>query len=247
MRDSITPRRLAGTPPEWLLHDEPGGCVYLPERVARLPLRLPARPLNREEFARRLEEGDRRQGVLLYRPACPMCQACEAIRIEVDGFEPSRTQRRVLRRGDEELETEIGKPGLTMEKVALYNRHKIERRLVVGEDLVDAAGYEQFLVETCAETIEIRYRHQRSLVGVAITDRAANALSAVYFYFDPRQSRFSPGTYSILRQIELCREWGLRYLYLGLYVGGCRSLAYKASFLPHERLVDGAWRRFERD
>jgi leucyl-tRNA---protein transferase len=246
VRDSITPRRLPGTPPEWLLHDEPGACVYLRDRVARLPLRLPARPLSRQEFSRRLEEGDRRQGVLLYRPACPMCQACEAIRIEVDAFEPNRTQRRVGRRGDAEMSTEIGKPGLTMEKVALYNRHKIERGLVVGEDLVDAAGYEQFLVETCAETIEIRYRHRGALVGVAITDRAVDALSAVYFYFDPRHSRLSPGTYSILRQIELCREWGLRYLYLGLYVGGCHSLAYKSSYLPHERLVEGQWRRYER-
>jgi len=220
--------------------------VYLPGRVARLPLRLPARPLNREEFSRRLEEGDRRQGVLLYRPACPMCQACEAIRIDVESFAPSRTQRRIERRGDVELDTEIGKPSLTMEKVALYNRHKIERRLVVGDDLVDAGGYEQFLVETCTETLEIRYRFRGELVGVAISDRATDALSAVYFYFDPGYSQFSPGTYSILRQLSLCREWGLRYLYLGLFVAGCRSLAYKSSYLPHERLVDGVWRRFEK-
>ena len=246
MREGGTPRRLPGSPPEWLLHDEPGSCVYLPGRVARLPLRLPARPLNRQEFSRRLEEGDRRQGVLLYRPACPMCRACEAIRIEVDAFEPSKTQRRIWRRGDAEIVTQIGKPSLTLEKVALYNRHKIERSLVVGDDLVDASGYEQFLVETCAETIEIRYRHRGVLVGVAVTDRAEDALSAVYFFFDPAYGRFSPGSYSILRQIDLCREWGLRYLYLGLYVADCRSLAYKSSFLPHERLVDGEWRRFER-
>lgn len=175
-----------------------------------------------------------------------MCRACEPIRIDVDRFAANRTQRRVERRGDAELETEVGKPGLTMEKVALYNRHKIERRLVVGDDLVDAAGYEQFLVETCAETMEIRYRYRDALVGVAISDRAADALSAVYFYFDPTYERFSPGAYSILRQIALCREWGLRYLYLGLYVAGCGSLAYKSSYLPHERLVEGEWKQFDR-
>lgn len=241
----MTPRRLPGHPPEWLLHDAPGPCVYLPGRVARLPLRLPARQLSRAEFGRRLEEGDRRQGLLLYRPACQDCQACEPIRIPVAAFAPNRTQRRILRRGDAELDIEIGRPELTLEKVALYNRHKIERGLVVGEDLVDATGYEQFLVETCAETLEIRYRRGSALVGVAISDRAAGALSAVYFYFDPDHADLSPGTYSILKQIELCRAWGLEHLYLGLYVADCHSLAYKAGYRPHERLLEGAWRRFE--
>jgi arginine-tRNA-protein transferase len=224
----------------------PGPCVYLPGQTARLPLRLPARPLDRVEFNKRLVEGDRRQGMLLYRPTCPSCHACQAIRIDVADFHPGRTQRRVLRRGDDLFETEIGKPTLTLEKVRLYNRHKIERGLVVGDDLVDAGGYEQFLVETCTESIEIRYRIGDDLVGVAISDRAADALSAVYFYFDPDHAALSPGVYSILKQIELCREWGLRHLYLGLYVAGCRSLAYKVDYHPHERLVGGEWRRYER-
>ena len=51
---------------------------------------------------------------------------------------------------------------------------------------------------------------------------------------------------SILKEIELCRRWGLRHLYLGLYVAGCRPMEYKASYLPHERLVGGKWQRFER-
>ena len=241
----MTPRRLAGTPPEWLLHDAPGPCVYLDGRTARLPLRLPSRQLSRAEFARRLEDGDRRQGVLLYRPACQDCQACEPIRIPVADFRPNRTQRRVVRRGDEELSIEIGRPELTLEKVALYNRHKIERGLVVGEDLVDAVGYEQFLVETCVDTIEIRYRHRGALVGVAISDRAVDALSAVYFFFDPDYADLSPGTYSILKQLGLCQEWGLKHLYLGLYVAGCHSLAYKANYTPHQRRIDGRWLQFE--
>ena len=57
----------------------------------------------------------------------------------------------------------------------------------------------------------------------------------------------SLGTYCILKQIEACRAWGLRYLYLGLYVADCRHLAYKARFLPHERLVNGEWRKFDRE
>jgi arginyl-tRNA--protein-N-Asp/Glu arginylyltransferase len=235
---------LAGDPPEWLVLDELTRCPYLPGRTARLPLRLPARRLRPEDLAQRLAEGDRRQGVLLYRPSCPTCRACEAIRIDVQEYRPTKTQQRILRRGKALLQTAIGPPTLSSEKVALYNRHKVERGLLTIDGLIDADGYEQFLVDTCTETLELTYRQQGTLIGVAIADRAADALSAVYCFYDPAYARLSPGVYSILTQIELCRTWGLRHLYLGLYVADCRSMAYKARYLPHERLIDGEWVAF---
>ena len=238
------PVRLPGAPPEWLVWNQPSRCPYLPGQTARLPLRLPLRRLKPAEFSLRLAAGDRRQGLLLYQPSCPHCRACEAIRLDVRAFVPDKTQRRIFRRGEELLRTVIGRPAITAEKVALYNRHKVERRLVSSDGLIDDEGYEQFLVETCTDTIELRYLVSGLLVGVAIADRAADALSAVYCYYDPSFARLSLGTYSILKHIALCQQWNLRYLYLGLYVVGGRATAYKARFLPHERLIDGEWRRF---
>jgi leucyl-tRNA---protein transferase len=227
------------------VYDAPSRCPYLPGQTARLPLRLPARPLRPEEFAKRLQAGDRRQGLLLYRASCPACHACEPIRVDVNAFVADKTQRRIFRRGEATLQTQIGRPAVTREKVALYNRHKLERGLLVGDGLVNADGYEQFLVETCTDTIEMTYRYDRILVGVAVADRAADALSAVYCFYNPDFARFSPGTYSVLKQVALCRAWGLRYLYLGLYIADCRAMNYKARYLPHERFIDGTWRRFE--
>src|SRR5690606_12886488 len=129
----------------------------------------------------------------------------------------------------------------TEEKVELYNRHKLGRGLSKGEDEIDYDGYRAFLGESCCESFELRYRHRGRLMGVAITDRSTQALSAVYCFFDPAYGHLSPGTYSILKQVELARQWGLRYVYLGLYIGDCPSMAYKARFVPHERLVDGQW------
>lgn len=240
------PTLIACEPPELLVDDRPFPCPYLPSRTARLPMRLPGRPLERGELSGRLAEGDRRQGLFLYRTACPTCRACEPVRIEVSAFVPSKTQRRTYRRGESLIQTRVGTPSVTAERIALYNRHKLERGLLIRGDLIDAIGYEDFLVETCVETIELSYRIGRKLIGVAIADRAADALSAVYCYFDPANEKLSPGTYSILKMAELCRQWGLRYLYLGLYVEGSRTMAYKARFLPHERLIGGKWTRFER-
>lgn len=243
---SISPRLrvVAAEPPELVVYDEPGPCSYLSDQTWRLPLRLPVRMLTRAEFGRRLEEGDRRQGRLLYRTACPRCRACEPIRIDVDAFRPSKSQRRTFRRGERRITTELGPIGVSPDRVALYNRHKQGRDLAGGEGSAGVESYRSFLGETCCDTFEMRYRVDGALMGIAIVDRADNALSAVYFYWDPEHRELGPGTYSILKQMDLCRRLGLRYLYLGLYIASCDPMTYKSRFLPHERLIGRTWTRF---
>lgn len=237
---------LSGSPAEWLVYDELTMCPYLPSETARLPLRLPTRALSPEEFSQRLAAGDRRQGAFLYRPTCPTCRACQAIRLDVSAYELDRTQRRVLRQGDRDIETTFQAPSNSKEKVALYNKHKIERGLLTIDGLIDSEGYEHFLVESCTRSIEMEYRHEGRLAGTALVDVAHDGLSAVYCFYDPQLAQLSLGTYSILKQLELCRILGLRYLYLGLYVEGSRNMQYKARFLPHERLIGETWQAFER-
>ncbi len=67
---------------------------------------------------------------------------------------------------------------------------------------------------------------------------AKDALSAVYFYFDPELAARSPGTYNVLWLVQEARRRGLPWLYLGYYVPGSPSMAYKAGFHPHEILGD---------
>jgi leucyl-tRNA---protein transferase len=229
---------------EPVVYDAPEACPYLPGRTARLPLRLPVKRLSPHAFDQRLAQGDRRSGQYMYRPACPGCRACESLRIEVAHFQPNSTQRRTLRRGDDALEVRVAPPVVDAARVALFNKHRNERDLARREGDVDAAGYELFLVDTCCETLEFSFWREGVLIGAAISDRGAEAMSAVYCYFDPEHSRLSPGVYNVLKQIDLCREWGLRYLYLGFYVAGSAHMAYKAQYRPHQRLIDGRWQLF---
>ena len=235
------PRIVAGSPAEVIVYDEPTECPYISGRVARMPMRLPTRGLGRREFNQRLQAGDRRQGLFLYRTNCPSCSACIPIRLNVRDFSANKTQRRILRRGDQVFSVDTGPPTSDAARVWLYNRHKRLRGLESGPPS-DEEDYREFLVHTCCETFELRYRHEGELVGVAVVDRSSDGLSAVYFYFDPSYSKYSPGVYSIMKQLELCQRWGLGYLYLGLYIAECDAMRYKASYLPHEQLIDGEWR-----
>ncbi len=188
--------------------------------------------------------GDRRQGLVLYRTHCPTCSACVPIRIPVADFELGRTHQRVVNRGDRELSLSVGAPQLDQRRVDLYNAHKKGRGLAEGQTPIDLEGYEDFLVNSCCESFELRYYLEDVLVGVAITDRGQRSLSAVYCFYDPSLPRLSIGTYSILKQLQLCRRLGLAHLYLGLYIEESAAMRYKATFRPHEQLRDGRWVRF---
>jgi len=227
-------------------YDGLDACAYLPGRTARLPLEYPLRQLSGEEWDAYLAAGYRRTGELVYRPTCPECQACEPIRVLVNEFRPNRSQRRAWRKGLETFSLEVGRCRVDAQRIRLYNAHKAARQLDMGEGPIDAEGYHSFLVESCCDSLELRYYADGELAGVAVIDRGQEAMSAVYCYFDPRFRGHSLGTFSILQELALCRRWGLKYLYLGYYIAEPCRMTYKASFRPHERLRDGQWVRFER-
>ena len=229
---------------QFLVYDQPSPCPYILGNVARMPLRRPLE-MTAADWDRCLSQGDRRLGTLLYRTQCAHCQACEAIRVPVAQFQPHRSQRRAWHKGLALLEVRIGPPECDDLRLNLYNRHKQGRNLAHGEPPMDLEGYCDFLVETCVHTLEISYWHQGELVAVAISDQGQTTLNAVYCYYNPDFQGVSLGTFNVLRQIELCRERKLAYLYLGFYIGQSPHMNYKARFLPHERLQANAWMRFE--
>ncbi|HTN77973.1 MAG TPA: arginyltransferase [Pirellulaceae bacterium] len=224
--------------------DQPEACPYLPGRTARLPLRMPLERLSPELFDRRLEEGDRRSGGFLYKTACPACQACEPIRLDIAQFTPNSSQLRAWKRGRKLFHLQVQQPLVDETRITLFNKHRRERHLAHDRDDIDAVGYEQFLVSSCCETLELSYYLDDALAMVAILDRGRSSASAVYTYYDPELTKLSPGVYSVMQEIELCRQWNLRYLYLGFYVAGSPHMVYKATYRPHERRVHDQWQHF---
>ena len=238
--------RATGEPIEMLvIYDEPEECPYLSDRVARMPLQFPMQRIDLAASEALFESGYRRSGKFLYRADCPSCSACEAIRVQVGRFRPNRSQRRALKKGNSVFDMKIGAPLSDESHVELFNRHRDMRDLNRHDHQVDAQEYRMFLVESCLDSFEISYLFEGQLVCGAICDRAADSVSAVYTYFEPDFSEYSPGTYSVLKQIEYCRQLNLSYLYLGYYVAGSGHMNYKQNFRPHQKLQNGTWNDFE--
>lgn len=216
----------------------PSPCPYLPGRDSRLvvvrPERLPA-----ALYQLFMDLNFRRLGGVVYRPQCDGCRACRQLRLDAFGFRPNRAQRRCWRRNAEVAAT-MGRPSPTDEKFALYRRYLEARH--DGQMSGSREEFTDFLHDAASFTSEVVFRLRGRLLGCGIFDATPQALSAVYFYFEPELAARSPGVFNILWLVEECRRRGLPWLYLGYHVNGAASMEYKAGFRPHQLLGDeGRW------
>ena len=148
-------RLLPVTPPELVVLDQEEPCSYLPGRQARRPLRLPARPLTPPELDQRLAAGDRRAGLMLYNQECPSCAACEALRVDVAAFVPSRSQRRAQAKGDAVVTVTVGRIEVDDARIELYRAHQSGRKLDQdGRPPLESAEYESYFAASCAEGLD---------------------------------------------------------------------------------------------
>ena len=220
----------------------PHPCGYFAERTAQNLVIDPASPLLPQIYDAALGKGYRRAGGHVYRPHCPGCRACIPARVPVDEFVADRSQRRCLAR-NRDLELRITAPAYSDEYFELYRRYLAARHRDGGMDDPASEDFERFLFTAWSPTKFVELRLRERLLAVAVTDFTATGLSAVYTFFDPDESARGLGTYAILRQVDLARERGLAFVYLGFWIARHPKMDYKARFRPLELLDGGDWRR----
>ena len=96
-------------------------CSYLPDMQARTLFVDPRANVSKHLYSQLSDLGFRRSGSHIYRPHCEHCQACISVRIPVDAFKPSKTQKRIENRNRDLLVRSVPCQ-LTAEYYALYER-----------------------------------------------------------------------------------------------------------------------------
>lgn len=193
------------------------------------------------------KQGFRRSQNVLYRPSCAECSACMSARIRVSDFKPSKSQRRVLRR-NQHLQREASTPWATEEQFQLFRDYLGARHATGGMADMDVFEFAAMIEETPVRSRVVEYyrevkgeQHTRELSAACLTDVLEDGLSMVYSFYEPETQKNSPGTYIILDHIQIAREAGLPYIYLGYWVPGSAKMAYKGQFSALEIFHGGAW------
>ncbi|MCA0043592.1 arginyltransferase [Celeribacter litoreus] len=228
----------------------PQPCPYLDGRMER-KLFTSLQGENADQLNDSLsKQGFRRSQNVLYRPTCSDCNACLSARIRVADFEPSKSQRRAIRKNNY-LKRAATSPWATEAQYALFRNYLESRHADGGMADMDVFEFAAMIEETPIKTRVIEYYipdaqgYERELAATCLTDLLDDGLSMVYSFYKPEMTKDSLGTYVILDHIEIAREAGLPYVYLGYWVPGSPKMGYKARFSALEIYEGGEWKQLD--
>jgi arginyl-tRNA--protein-N-Asp/Glu arginylyltransferase len=225
----------------------PATCGYLPDRLWQFENAL-IETMTPAEYQRRMEQGWRRFGRVMFRPRCPDCNECRSLRVDVQRFRPNRSQMRNRRLNEGVVVPTIGEPQLSPEALDLYDRYHAHQSTAKGwqeHPFQDAGAYFDSFVDQPFPVEEWRYQMDGRLVGIGYVDRLPSAISAIYFFSDPQLRQRGLGTWNVLSIIERAAQLDVPFVYLGYHIDSFPSLTYKANFVPNQKqLPDGTWQSF---
>lgn len=220
----------------------PQPCPYLEDRMER-KLFTALQGDGVEQLNNSLsQQGFRRSQNVLYRPSCSDCSACLSARINVAKFSPSRSQKRTRKR-NAHLVRRATSPWATEDQYQLFRDYLDSRHSDGGMADMDVFEYAAMIEETPVRSRVVEYTDpaDNALTAVSLTDVLDDGLSMVYSFYNPDLPQNSLGTYMILDHIEIARDAGLPYVYLGYWVKGSPKMGYKVKFSGLEVYKGGTW------
>jgi arginine-tRNA-protein transferase len=219
-----------------LTHSHP--CSYLPDQQERVAIAIDQSMHDPEQYEILLANGFRRSGKTIYKPHCDSCKACQPLRLPVRDFQPSKSQKRLLKKAAH-LTWEL-KPSFDPGWYELYKQYICQRHRAGSMYPPKRLDFMQFATCDWLTTSFLHIYEYQHLIAVAITDILPDSASAFYTFYDP-ESTFSLGTLAVLIQIQACTTLEKQWLYLGYQIDQCTAMNYKTRFRPHQRLVNQRW------
>jgi len=212
-------------------------CSYFEDKICDIRYKY-MENCTAEEQIQMLERGWRRFGNMHFVPECKNCNECKTIRIDIEKFKFSKSQKRVLNK-HKNTKVYVQKPTVTHEHIDLFNKYHrfMSEKKNWNENNIDIQDYNNSYVNGAHNFgKEILYFHEDELIGVALCDILKDGMSAIYCYYDHDYEHLSVGQFSILAQISIAKQNKIPYLYLGYWIKDHFSMGYKERYKPFEIL-----------
>lgn len=221
-------------------------CGYIAQNQAQSLIASPHRLVNAEVYSALIDQGFRRSGKFVYRPHCEHCNKCIPVRIVLNQFTPTRSQKRAYKQ-HADLVTTILPLSFHQSHFDLYAqyqtlRHSAEQVPKQDVQSDETEQYKQFLCQSNVESLMIEFKNaQDEIKMVCVVDVVKDGISAVYTFYDAKSQKSSYGTHAIIWLVDWVKSLGLPYLYLGYWIQESQKMAYKEKFNPQEKLINGEW------
>lgn len=149
------------------------------------------------------------------------------LRLRLDRFTPSESQRRILRRnGDLRV---VRRPAVVDdERRELFDLHKERFHEGIPQALDDFVGPTPSRVPVPA--VEFDVYDGRRLIAVSYLARGEYSVASLYGLFDPRFARRSLGLFTMLEEIAFARAQRCEWYYPGYALLESSSMDYKKRF-----------------
>lgn len=223
----------------------PYACGYIAKNLAQSLIAAPYAMVDAKVYSQLIKQGFRRSGKFAYRPHCENCNACVPVRLILDQFKPTRSQKRAHKQ-HADLTATIFPVNFQQEHFELYTQYQIlrhpEEAATQKQDGDEVEQYRQFICQSSVESLLFEFRDTQNQVKiVSIVDLVDDGISAVYTFYDATEQKASYGTYAIMWLCHWTEQLNLPYLYLGYWIQENQKMAYKAKFNVQEKLIDGEW------
>ncbi|RLA68659.1 MAG: arginyltransferase [Epsilonproteobacteria bacterium] len=215
---------------EFSLNDK---CSYLKDKDTNTHYKI-IENSSTQDTQELIERGFRRFGKMYFRPICEGCNECQSIKIDVDNFTFTKSQRRVLKKATF-IKSYIQQPTLTQDHLNLFKKfhlHMKDKRSWEYQETTADHYYNSFVTGHGEFGFEVLYYDEERLIGVDLIDILEDGISSIYFYYDPDYEKYSLGKLSLYNQIKYAQRSSKKWIYLGYYVKDCQSLSYKTHYKP---------------
>lgn len=219
--------------------EEDRECSYFDDEISDIRYRY-LHKCTKEEYQNMLEHGWRRFGHMHFVPECKHCTKCISMRIDVEKYVFSKSDRRVLSK-NKDTEVYIQPPSLSIEHLKLYDKYHefMNQKKDWPYSPITPSEYQRSYIDgDVSFAQEFLYVRDGQLVGVALTDILPKAISSIYCYYDHDYDKYSLGKFSILAQIKVAKELKIPYIYLGYWIKEHFSMGYKEAYQPFEILTN---------
>lgn len=185
-----------------------------------------------------IERGYRRFGKMYFRPICGDCNECQSIKIDVNSFKFSKSQRRIIKKA-QHIKSYVQTPTLSQAHLDLFEKYHLfmkDKKDWSYNETTAEHYYQSFVTGHNEFGYEVLYFDEDKLIGVDLIDILEDGISSIYFYYDPDYSNYSLGKLSLYNQIKFASRSSKKWIYLGYYVQECPSLSYKSEYKPYVTL-----------